>query len=506
MRPNTEGDYDIEVEVDPYFVRTSYGDTIRIQDGISEYGGLGTTPSGEPRIYVASQMRMNRPDAYWETGIRTGVGGKIISVFLGGVCYGDWSITLNLWNSYTDSWRTHTVHFLVENPCDYNSDHGGYLIGGGMITSRSEFHYDQPGYLDVPRPVGTVEYYISNREPQVTDIVDIVQVYKKVRSSDSTYGSPYLHAPVNLISMRLQGYGDESCWPGDCSNRYTQDHTFSTRISVLASEISALGCKKLNLTSGFTVAPISYKTSGSSTIGLSYTHDADTLVSPLARACTIGNVSGSGHDFTVMDTPMSQNVRTTRICVIPDIPVLINGFTVEVVDGRVEIAWQVAEDGELVGFDIYRRSDGVIRTELVNQSGPLDKDERRFIDPNVDVGSTYCYTLASRLLDGSEIRSREISVTVAGPKLQLLQNKPNPFSPSTTISFSLPDTRQVSLSIYDVRGKLVKTLVDAVLDVGPKAYVWDGTNEIGNAVGSGIYLYRLTAGKQVFTKKMMLIR
>jgi flagellar hook assembly protein FlgD len=95
----------------------------------------------------------------------------------------------------------------------------------------------------------------------------------------------------------------------------------------------------------------------------------------------------------------------------------------------------------------------------------------------------------------------EVPRTVA-----LHQKYPNPFNPTTTIAFSLPEKVTVKLSIYDVDGRLVTTLVDGVLDRGRKEYVWEGTNSGGNQVSSGIYFYRLRAGTTLLTKKMVLLK
>ncbi len=86
------------------------------------------------------------------------------------------------------------------------------------------------------------------------------------------------------------------------------------------------------------------------------------------------------------------------------------------------------------------------------------------------------------------------------------QNYPNPFNPSTTISFSLPSAGEARLEVYNVQGQLVKTLVEGHLDAGTHQVVWDGTDGTGAEVASGVYLYRLTAGDQVETRKMSLVK
>lgn len=92
-------------------------------------------------------------------------------------------------------------------------------------------------------------------------------------------------------------------------------------------------------------------------------------------------------------------------------------------------------------------------------------------------------------------------------QFHLHQNYPNPFNPSTNVEFGIRNSEWVSLKIYDLLGREVKTLVDEPKAAGSYTVQWNGTDETGQAVASGIYLYRLTAGKQfVQTRKMMLLR
>ncbi len=93
---------------------------------------------------------------------------------------------------------------------------------------------------------------------------------------------------------------------------------------------------------------------------------------------------------------------------------------------------------------------------------------------------------------------------------RLRQNYPNPFNPSTTLSFEIPGIEGercgVSLKIYDLRGRCVRTLVDTELPPGSYSVHWDGRNDAGEHVSSGIYLYSLRAGNGIFSRKMSLIK
>ena len=85
-------------------------------------------------------------------------------------------------------------------------------------------------------------------------------------------------------------------------------------------------------------------------------------------------------------------------------------------------------------------------------------------------------------------------------------NYPNPFNPTTTISYDLPEQAQVTLGIYDILGKQIKTLVNQSPDAGNKIAVWDGTDELGRTVSAGLYIYRIKAGSYSKTMKMVLLK
>ncbi|HSG29386.1 MAG TPA: FlgD immunoglobulin-like domain containing protein, partial [Candidatus Krumholzibacterium sp.] len=88
----------------------------------------------------------------------------------------------------------------------------------------------------------------------------------------------------------------------------------------------------------------------------------------------------------------------------------------------------------------------------------------------------------------------------------LYQNVPNPFNPSTVIAFDLPVRRHVKVSIYDAAGRHVAVIMDEVAGPGKATVDWNGTDDAGSSVASGVYFCRLVAGKDVLTRKMTLLR
>ena len=102
--------------------------------------------------------------------------------------------------------------------------------------------------------------------------------------------------------------------------------------------------------------------------------------------------------------------------------------------------------------------------------------------------------------------------TGTGTELPLItevkQNYPNPFNPETTISFSISEVNgeAVKLEIYNIRGQLIKSIINERIDAGYHNVIWNGENNIGQKVASGIYFYKFKAGDYQKIRKMLLIK
>ena len=91
-------------------------------------------------------------------------------------------------------------------------------------------------------------------------------------------------------------------------------------------------------------------------------------------------------------------------------------------------------------------------------------------------------------------------------KFALMKNYPNPFNPITNIQFTIPVDSFVKLFIYDIHGKTVFKIINSELESGYYNVVWDGNNELGQKVASGIYFYRLQAKSFTSSQKMIFIK
>jgi hypothetical protein len=102
--------------------------------------------------------------------------------------------------------------------------------------------------------------------------------------------------------------------------------------------------------------------------------------------------------------------------------------------------------------------------------------------------------------------SNATDAMVPGVALRLHQNRPNPFNPTTTITYEIPADWRVRLEVFDVRGQLVRTLTDGIQPAGQHHVVWTGDDGNGARVASGVYFYRLQTPQESIRRRMVLVR
>ena len=111
-----------------------------------------------------------------------------------------------------------------------------------------------------------------------------------------------------------------------------------------------------------------------------------------------------------------------------------------------------------------------------------------------------------RFSDNMELHKVDLTFRNIPDEFALLQNVPNPFNPVTSIQYRLPEQAHVLLSVYDILGRKVRTLVNETRDSGTYSVRWNGTTDSGEAVGSGVYIYELTTPQFISTRKMIIIK
>jgi hypothetical protein len=184
------------------------------------------------------------------------------------------------------------------------------------------------------------------------------------------------------------------------------------------------------------------------------------------------------------------------------VPVLFANVTATLLPRGVRLEWSIETDDAVAEFSVARAvgsSSSVVVAKLTPEA-------RNFVDSNVQPNTTYRYLVVATNSTGDVFQSQTIDVRVPRTALELTQNQPNPFNPSTRITFALPEAGFADVSVFDVSGKRVATLLSGLRRAGRATVEWNGLDDRGNAVGSGIYFCRLTAGGQTRTIKMVLMK
>jgi len=219
-----------------------------------------------------------------------------------------------------------------------------------------------------------------------------------------------------------------------------------------------------------------------------------------------------GESWMACVTPFSataagETACTDTITVMDEtVPVFVRSIESRWINDRVEIAWALRDAPAHVGFDVSRSDDAVSSfVRLSGASVTRRGEEYVFIDESAVPGRTYTYRVTV-LEDGEEVASFETSPPAPLLKFALEQNHPNPFNPVTNISFSLDTEADVTLRVYDISGRIVRTLAERRMGPGVHTEEWDGRSDTGGEAASGIYFYRLTAGERTLTRKAVLLK
>ncbi len=188
----------------------------------------------------------------------------------------------------------------------------------------------------------------------------------------------------------------------------------------------------------------------------------------------------------------------------PGVPM---GIMADYNSNSVNLSWEEAEDDDFRYFRIYRGNDPA----FIPHSGNLVQEVATAAwQDNSDTPWQFHYKITAVDFSGNESPAGEILIATdtpeAGHRFALLGAVPNPFNPSTLIEYSLASGGKVQLKIYDVAGRLIRTLVDDVMPSGKHSIRWNGRNQAGEAVASGAYYSLLRSGDQVQKKSMLLVK
>ena len=177
----------------------------------------------------------------------------------------------------------------------------------------------------------------------------------------------------------------------------------------------------------------------------------------------------------------------------------------------ITVTWDPSGDDDFQYFLLERSTNtGFTPDEMV----AFEMVDTSYTDEAIDLGQEYFYRLAAFDHAGNKSDyTVAMSVTLAIDPASLIpdvfalhQNYPNPFNPVTQIRYDLPEDSYVSIIIYDIMGRNIKSLVNTDQTAGYRSIHWNATNNLGEPVSAGMYIYMIQAGEFRQTKKMVLLK
>lgn len=203
------------------------------------------------------------------------------------------------------------------------------------------------------------------------------------------------------------------------------------------------------------------------------------------------------------------------------LPVELSSFTaIMSATNYVQLQWVTQSETNVSGYRLYRSSDldlstAVMLNAFIEATNTSQMQVYVYWDEEVWESGTYYYWLQNLDFDGGSAFHDPISITVnlddgGSPVIPVVQGissiYPNPFNPNTAVRFGITRPGNVKVAVYNTRGQMVRELYTGFRDQGTHTLQWDGTDASGNALPSGMYVIRMTAGTQVYQRKAVLMK
>lgn len=258
--------------------------------------------------------------------------------------------------------------------------------------------------------------------------------------------------------------------------------------SVYAAESNSLMAPKVRYEADRVVVPLELNNEVAMT--------ALDLPLQFSEGVTLEEVTFEGTRSEDFDFKWANIDNEKRIVVIGLIPAL-DGEKPDLAPGSGTIAnlvFSVEDSWDMETID-------VVPVELENPNHSL-----MFVYTEDVDGSAHSLSMTPEFQGVSFVPSEVAGTELLPGEFSLAQNAPNPFNPQTRIDYDIPKATNVRLEIYNVLGQHVKTLVDEFQEPGSKSVIWDGRDNSGSMVASGIYFYRMDAGEFSLTRKMMMLK
>ena len=228
----------------------------------------------------------------------------------------------------------------------------------------------------------------------------------------------------------------------------------------------------------------------------------------------------SGDVVTFNSVSLQDGYYALGSTVDNSLPVELTSFELlETRNDGITLQWVTESEINNLGFNLDRKTpitdwsqiaSYVTHPALQGQGSVSHQTIYTFTDKTVQENESYDYRLSDVDYDGNveyhSLQLMGVSSTNIPEQFILYPNYPNPFNPITTIRYDLPDDAHVTLTIHDLMGREVITLVDGPTPAGSKFTQWNARDEQGKAVSAGVYLYKIQAGNFVDIKKMILLK
>ncbi len=353
-----------------------------------------------------------------------------------------------------------------------NMDTSDWLVSGAPIGDESTYDYTSPTSLNMSSTSGD-DITVS----AITGSPDAVQIYRV----DS---APNVTTPPSGMGQLSQIHYFGTFVIGGTTPTYTLTYDYDGHSGITDEDDLDLAGRENNATTSWT--------------DLNAT--LDTTTNTLVKT---GQTSG---EF-ILGSSGGDN----------PLPVSLTTFSANQVSNTVSLEWQTGSEYENLGFIIERRSDNEEYIEIATYSSDEEltgsgnssvRSHYSFTDENVVSGTTYEYRISDVDYSGRLTILKSVTVQLVDNGLSGLPNAyalnkayPNPFNATTTISYELPKSSVVTISVYDINGRFIEELVNENKDAGSHTVRWDASS-----VSSGVYLYRLVTSEFVSVNKCILLK
>ncbi len=197
-----------------------------------------------------------------------------------------------------------------------------------------------------------------------------------------------------------------------------------------------------------------------------------------------------------------------------ELPVNVTSFRAEAAGGGVALHWEVANERDVAGFNLYRRpaAEGPAPVDYakLNKNLIAGRSPYNYVDRGAEAGRDYEYLLEGVDLKGGTSTFGPVKGRASGKALPrvatLYQNRPNPARDATTIKFELAQPGAVALEVYDYAGRKIRTLFEGHADAGAEEIAWNIADEAGRPLPPGVYVYRLRTSAETLSRRLVITR